>query len=691
MQRLGLAAALAAGTLLQSDPAAACGCLSPPVPSLDDESFGVNQQSESILFEVEPGFVTAHVLIRYAGAPESFAWIVPVPSVPELEISNPVTFGLIESATNPQITTQTTDLCPVDEYRCETHPDPYCPDAEKNQSPPGSASSPTGNFSSDSAAAGGASASAGGIESVRVFQREQIGSYDTVTFGAGDVNAAIDWLNEEGFITNQTMAPYMQPYVEAGMLFVASKLIPGAGVDEIRPLSMRFAAEMPMIPLQLTAIAAEPHLTVTAYIFSSSVFEPAGKALISLDPRQLGADSNGRGGYPMLLARAIDEAGGHAFVDEYSGVIPPSDVNLSQPCCTGEGFRNPAIGGQGGELAEVDFCGLGNDGQCQCPTAAFDEADCSEGTNDLLDGLELYERLRSKYSMVTRLTTRVSPEEMTIDPGFVASTRAPQGRLVLQGQMQSLQNCQSDIIDFHEYQELAAISDCSAVYCGEGECVATANGAGCLCAEGYVARSFRDLDGQQSMTCVPEENPVDFAAGGAELPSACDEDFCGNTGTCVDLGGFPACACDDEHAGVAVGSLTVCAPITHASASPGAGEYTEPMLGLDVCAPVPPVCGKFGWLELANNKGRHGVTCQSSLPSQEAKEPPREPTCEDYYPEEYIGDLYVGPKNDPGCGCSTVGQGGKLGGVLASLGGLLLGAFVLRRRRRAMPFSPDPR
>jgi hypothetical protein len=69
----------------QTRVAEACGCLSPPAVTEGD--YAVNQSAEQIIFEVEPGWVTAHVLIRYAGDPSQFAWIVPVPEVPELAIS----------------------------------------------------------------------------------------------------------------------------------------------------------------------------------------------------------------------------------------------------------------------------------------------------------------------------------------------------------------------------------------------------------------------------------------------------------------------------------------------------------------------------------------------------------------------------------------------------------------------------
>ena len=47
----------------------------PPNPPPGEVAYAVNQQSEQIIFEAEPGWVTAHVLIRYAGDPAQFAWL----------------------------------------------------------------------------------------------------------------------------------------------------------------------------------------------------------------------------------------------------------------------------------------------------------------------------------------------------------------------------------------------------------------------------------------------------------------------------------------------------------------------------------------------------------------------------------------------------------------------------------------
>ena len=106
---LALGSVLVIAALVVDTPAAyACGCLSPP--AVQEGEYAVNQRAEQIIFEVEPGWVTAHVLIKYAGDPAKFAWIVPVPEVPELAISPLTAFGLLDRATSPLVSVSTQSI-----------------------------------------------------------------------------------------------------------------------------------------------------------------------------------------------------------------------------------------------------------------------------------------------------------------------------------------------------------------------------------------------------------------------------------------------------------------------------------------------------------------------------------------------------------------------------------------------------
>jgi hypothetical protein len=637
MRRPILVAALslvtsAAALMAQTTVAHACGCLSPPAVTEGD--YAVNQSAEQIIFEVEPGWVTAHVLIKYAGDPAQFAWIVPVPEVPELGISPVSAFGILDRQTAPDVTVTTENICPISEWTCAYHDQPSC----------------GGVFGADNDSAGGAGLADAGAgapgDSVTVIDQQVVGDYQTVTFRASEAGAATQWLRDNGFIVNETTSIYMESYVAANMVFVAAKLVPGAGVKAIKPLRMRYRAAFPMVPLILTAVAAEPHLTVTAFIYGDRSFRPMGRPVITIDPGRIARDPSGRSNYPMVLARTIDEAGGDAFAIEYRGQPVAANINQGNGCCQND----------------YDWCGVGNDGQCQCPGSQIDANDCAD-TGDLVEGVKLLDDLAAKYSALTRITTRVSAEEMTFDPQFEADFQGSfTGRLVARGSQPSLGACAGAVIDKLQYTKIEALQRCAATYCGDGgSCAATETGSGCLCAKGFVAQRFTDLDGEPSVTCIPEVPPVDLRAGGFELPDACAGVSCG-AGQCVDRNGVAVCKCAEGLVAVAGnGTVPSCEPLRYATHTRGAQDYSEALRGLAVCAPPPPTCGPDGWL-VKRESPRPGVACGTTVePPAWLTQPKPKPTC--------------GPL---GCGGCEASDAGPFSIAIA----WIVALFVLRPRRK---------
>ncbi|MFT7580492.1 MAG: hypothetical protein ACI9MR_002163 [Myxococcota bacterium] len=631
---------------LTGTPASACGCLSPPVPESVGE-FAVNQQSEQIIFEVPgDGTVTAHVLIKYAGAPEKFAWLVPVPSVPQLALSESAAFAVLDSATAPSISIRSANACPDPDYVCDHHPACYDPTTRGGNQ----AFDTTGTGFADAGSSDTASTPLpGGVE---VLQSLQVGEYDTVVFSADEAMGTVQWLRDNGFIVNDTMTPYMQPYLDAGMLFIAAKLIPGAEVSAIRPLKMTYEFARPIIPLQLTAVAAEPHLTVTSYFFSNSAMKPVDQPLVNIDQARISSDAAGRNNYPMVMARSIDEAGGNAFVTEYEASTPiqlPTGDNGSG-CCASE-----------------DVCGVAGDSLCQCPGKSYDAEDCDATAPGLTESILLLEDLSTRYTTLTRLTTRLSPEEMTFDPQFEAKAEGPlAGRLILQGARTNLNGCLDDVLNRAEHDEIEARTACSSIYCGAGRCMVTDIGAGCRCDAGHVARTFTDLDGLPSVTCQPRQALVDLGAD-IEIPDACAGVALDN-GTCVDVGGFPSADCDITSAGVLTGttSTPICVPTREVTGSPGAEDFSAPLADLAVCTPAPAACGESGWLVENPSISIQGVSCPGSAPDPSRLVVPHKPSC-------------LGVGDGGACGGATSSSNGGLWLLVLLAGGLLGG---LRRRRR---------
>ena len=353
--------------------ARACGCVSPPIPDGVGE-FAVNQQAEQIIFEVGAGTVSAHVLVRFAGAPEEFAWIVPVPNVVDVELSESLMFPILDQLTAPRIAVVARDVCPDPEFVCDHHPALHCGDDDEG-------GDGDGDDDGDKDSGGGDGGDSEDPDGIDIDLKKQIGAYDIIAFGADEAGKAVAWLQDNGFIVNDSMTPFMEPYVALGMHFVAAKLIPAADVQEIPPLKLTYEGEHPMIPLRLTAVAAEPHMPVMAWIYGETSYGPMVKPLITLDAAGLAADTDGNNNYGSLVARSIADSGDAAFVAEYSGRPPTPDFNQDSYCCD--------YGG--------DYCGIADDSICQCRKTDFDHADCA-AIEGLLESITALEGLAASHA-----------------------------------------------------------------------------------------------------------------------------------------------------------------------------------------------------------------------------------------------------------------------------------------------------
>jgi len=194
-------------------------------------TFPISQVNEKILFIQGERTVTTHVQIQYSGRPEDFAWILPVPSLPELSVSHNELFRQLESATQPSFV-----LDFVGEENCFNFPiffrtDDAVPTAEG---------------------------------SVDIVSEGQVGPFDTVVITGEDPEAVATWIRDNGYVLDGLGIELLAPYVNGGFHFVALKLAPDRDLGDLQPIALKYAAEKPGIPIQLTAVATEPDLGVVA-------------------------------------------------------------------------------------------------------------------------------------------------------------------------------------------------------------------------------------------------------------------------------------------------------------------------------------------------------------------------------------------------------------------------------------------
>ena len=146
----------------------------------------MNQAAENILFVQGEGTVTTHVQLLYSGAASDFAWILPVPSVPDLAVSHNRIFAQLQWSTRPG-------------FRLDFQEDDCgFPMVFRD-----------GGLESIPTSAEG---------EVEVVLQEQVGPYDTAVITSEDPQAIVDWLVDNGYQLGDLGVPLLSPLRGGGLL-----------------------------------------------------------------------------------------------------------------------------------------------------------------------------------------------------------------------------------------------------------------------------------------------------------------------------------------------------------------------------------------------------------------------------------------------------------------------------------------
>jgi hypothetical protein len=319
----GAAVAASAGALLLSPalsrPAEACGgfwcSLQTPV----------NQSAEQIIFVDHPDeTVTAIVQINYVGPSEKFAWVIPIPGDPVIEVSSNTAFARLDQATMPQ-------------YQVERHVEGTC--------------APSPDFLSDSscavcAGAPSAMSAPGAAPPIMVVNQGSVGPYDYATIAVNPAldepaDAAIAWFMQEGYDLTGVDGDLLGPYLADGLNLLAFRLTKAAGVTagSIRPVILTYESELPMIPIRPTAVAAQADMGIRVWVSGRNQAVPENyrslvinEALIDWvgqsyqffgGPAFPGAIGGGTlpQNYDDVVTEAANQAGGQGFVTELAGAV----------------------------------------------------------------------------------------------------------------------------------------------------------------------------------------------------------------------------------------------------------------------------------------------------------------------------------------------------------------------------------
>ena len=306
----GAALVSSAAFLSAPQSADACGCFTPPDPSVP-----IVQAGERILFAHDNGQVTAHIQIQYSGKPGDFGWLLPLPSVPTNKAGMPgVDVGIDELFTQLTSTTQP-------KYRLNR--------IYEQCGAGGSRSTAASAF--DNAEGGALPPQSPDAGHSPLVVQSTVGPYDFAVLKADSKDDMLNWLNTNHYVvpvgTDATVAPYIRP----GAYFLALKLRAGLSAGDLQPVVLHYQSDLPMIPIILTSVAAQPNMGIQVWMLGAGRAIPRNYYHTVVNDAQINWFTAGQN-YNDVIIKAVGEAQGkHAFVTEFAGAATVMRGILDRP------------------------------------------------------------------------------------------------------------------------------------------------------------------------------------------------------------------------------------------------------------------------------------------------------------------------------------------------------------------------
>lgn len=443
-----LGAALTA--LVAPSPASACGgfvCSQTPPPDPPPDftpGTPVNQSGEAIIYARQPdGSLSMTVQIRYEGDTGDFAWILPVPVVPEISVGSDAAFEALRAFSEPvfRTTSRTEGTC------AEV---PECPAERIDCSSRSTDRVPVFDAAFAAADAATAPDMAG---PVTVYAEGPVGPYETAVIGSSDAAEVVAWLNDAGFGLPEDAAPPLQEYADDGFLFVALRMATAASTDLIQPVTLHMATdEVGCLPIRLTRIAATEDMPITTYFLGEDRVVPTNYSMVRVPLEDTPELWTGERRWSGAVGAVVDTVGGQGFVTEYAGDDPDLDITLpaiddlsdtTDLAIFLQALVDRGYGDASTTIPTLEAHITAPDGQsvlgyincvtrfrttgsCGGEPEAFDPAAIVASlTASETEPRQAFTDQLARVSYLTRMSTAMDPDEMTVDPVFEVDPAMP--------------------------------------------------------------------------------------------------------------------------------------------------------------------------------------------------------------------------------------------------------------------------
>jgi len=241
-----------------------------------------------MILSVSKDHTTLWDQISYSGEPQSFAWVLPIKGTVDIGLSSDAMFSALEQATAVSVNSPTINCLPPD---CIGGPP---------------------NAGNGSGGAGGADA--GGVT---VIAEEVVGPYATVQLSSQDPNALKTWLLGNGYNLPPDISPIVDSYVNEGFNFLALKLVPGKGINSMRPVRITSMGASPVLPLRMVAAGTGQTTPITLFVMGEGRYEPSNFDTFKINASQLVWNwDTSSSNYAEVKKAAFDASGGKSWLVE---------------------------------------------------------------------------------------------------------------------------------------------------------------------------------------------------------------------------------------------------------------------------------------------------------------------------------------------------------------------------------------
>ncbi len=241
--------------------------------------------------------------IQYSGDPSEFSWVLPIKQGARVEVANDAFFEVLDAGTAVTV-----------------------------QAPPEGCAPQGGGFGCGSSQSDGLAGKSANGDGVTVVHQGTVGPYETVTLSAEDPNALNAWLEQHGYSVPKEVQPTIDAYVTEGFDFIALRLQPGKGVDQMTPVRVVSPGAVYSLPLRMVAAGVGAKVSVILFVIGEGRYaaQNFGNATIPADLVSWDFSRN-RSDYSSLRAAALDANKGRNWLTSYAhqgALLSPIDDPL---------------------------------------------------------------------------------------------------------------------------------------------------------------------------------------------------------------------------------------------------------------------------------------------------------------------------------------------------------------------------